>query len=364
MSNYYRIFISAGDLSGEVHASNLIKEIKKINPLYFVSSTGGNNLKAVSDNFIEDIVNINAFGFLPIKQVFYLRKVFKKIKRHFLDNRPDKVILVDYYGFHIHVARLAKSMGISVFYYISPQVWASRSGRIKELSKVIKKMFVIFPFEEKLYKDNNVDAVFVGNPLIDKIPQKVDFQNQNFNILNPPVIGLFPGSRQSTVKRHISILFETAKILKKEINARFVMFCVSNKINFALPEYISFDGSKNFEKRVSIDFAISPSGTVCLENTLMGIPMVIVYKVSYFNYFFIRALVKIKYIGIVNILAGKSVVPEFIQFDANPKKIAQSVMEQLKLENYLPKVQELFSFRKFLGSPGVSNRVAEIILNS
>jgi lipid-A-disaccharide synthase len=360
----YKIFISAGDLSGEVHASNLIKEVKKINPSCFVSSTGGNNLKAVSDSFIEDIVNINAFGFLPIKQAFYLRRVFKKIKRHFLENRPDKVILVDYYGFHIHVARLAKSMGISVFYYINPQVWASRGGRIKELSKVIKKMLVIFPFEEKLYKDTNVDVVFVGNPLIDKISQKTDFQKHDFNILNPPIIGLFPGSRQSTIKHHIPILLETAKILKKEINARFVMFCVSNKINFALPEYVTFDGARNFEKRVSVDFAISPSGTVCLENALMGIPMAIVYKLSYFNYFFIRALIKVKYIGIVNILAGKSVVPEFIQFDTNPKKIAKSVMEQLKPENYLSKVQELLSFRKSLGSPGVSKRVAEIILNS
>ncbi|MDR1662925.1 MAG: lipid-A-disaccharide synthase [Endomicrobium sp.] len=363
MSNY-RIFISAGDLSGEVHATNLVKEIKKINSLYFVSSAGGNNLKAISDSFIEDIVNINAFGFLPIKQVFYLRKVFKKIKKHFLENRPDKVILVDYYGFHIHVARLAKSMGISVFYYIGPQVWASRSGRIKKLSKVIKKMLVIFPFEEKLYKDNNVDVVFVGNPLIDKIPQKADFQKHNLNISKPPIIGLFPGSRQSTIKRHLPILLETAKILKREINARFVMFCVSNKINFALPEYVTFDGSRNFEKRISVDFAISPSGTVCLENTLMGIPMAIVYKLSYFDYFFIRALIKVKYIGMVNILVGKSVVPEFIQFDANPKKIAQFVLEQLKPENYQSKVQELLSFRELLGSPGVNKRVAEIILNN
>jgi lipid-A-disaccharide synthase len=359
----YRIFISAGDLSGEVHASNLIKEIKKINPSCFVSSTGGNNLKSVSDSFIEDIVNINAFGFLPIKQAFYLRKVLKEIKKHFLENRPDKVILVDYYGFHIHVARLAKSMGIPVFYYISPQVWASRSGRIKELAKVVKKMLVIFPFEEKLYKDNNVDVIFVGNPLIDKIPQKTDFQKHSFNISNPPIIGLFPGSRQSAIKRHIPILLETAKILKREINAKFIMFGISDKIDFELPEYVSFDGSGSFEKRVSVDFAISPSGTVCLENALMGIPMAIIYKLSWFNYFFIRAVIKVKYIGIVNILAGKSVVPEFIQFDATPKKIAQSVLEQLKPENYSSEVQELLSFRKPLGSPGVSKRVAEIILN-
>ncbi|MDR3306482.1 MAG: lipid-A-disaccharide synthase [Endomicrobium sp.] len=359
----YRIFISAGDLSGEVHASNLIKEIKKINPSCFVSSTGGNNLKAISNNFIEDIVNINAFGFLPIKQVFYLRKVLKKIKRHFFENRPDKIILVDYYGFHIHVARLAQLLEIPVYYYVSPQVWASRSGRIKELAKVIKKMLVIFPFEEKLYKDNGVDAVFVGNPLIDKIPQKTNFQKHGFDISNPPVIGLFPGSRQSAIKRHIPILIETAKILKEKINAKFIMFGVSNKTDFAPSDYVTFDGSGNFDKRVSIDFAVCPSGTICLENALMGIPMAIIYKLSYFNYFFIRALIKVKYIGIINILAGKSVAPEFIQFNAKPQKIAFSALTQLNPENYASKIQELLSFRQSLGAPGVSKRAAEVILN-
>jgi lipid-A-disaccharide synthase len=359
----YKIFISAGDLSGEIHASDLIKEIKKIKSSCFVSSTGGNNLKAVCDSFIEDIVNINAFGFLPIKQVFYLKKVFKKIKKYFLENRPDKIILVDYYGFHIHVARLAKSLGIPVYYYISPQVWASRSSRIKELAKVVKKMFIIFPFEEKLYKDNGVDAVFVGNPLIDKIPQKINFQNQGFDTSNPPVIGLFPGSRQNAIKRHTPILLETAKILKEQINAKFIMFGVSNKTDFVLPDYVTFDGSSSIDKRTSIDFAICPSGTICLENALIGIPMSIIYKLSYFNYFFIRAVIKVKYIGIINILSGRSIVPEFIQFNAKPKKIALSVLDQLKQEKYVLKVQELLSFRQTLGVPGVSKRVAEIILH-
>jgi lipid-A-disaccharide synthase len=359
----YRIFISAGDLSGEIHASNLIKEIKKINPSCFVSSTGGNNLKSVCDNFIEDIVNINAFGFLPIKQVFYLKKVFKKIKKYFLENRPDKIILVDYYGFHIHVARFGRSLGIPVYYYVSPQVWASRSGRIKELAKVVEKMLVIFPFEEKLYEDNGINAIFVGNPIIDKIPKKPNFQKHDFNISNPPVIGLFPGSRQNAIKRHTPILLETARILREKINAKFIMFSVSNKSNFALPEYISFDGSRSFDKRTSIDFAICPSGTICLENALMGIPMTIIYKLSYFNYYFIKAVIKVKYIGIINILAGKRVVEEFIQFNAQPKKIALSVLDQLKPENYVIKAQELLSFRKALGAPGVSKRVAEIILD-
>ncbi|MDR3274468.1 MAG: lipid-A-disaccharide synthase [Endomicrobium sp.] len=353
-----KIFISAGDLSGEMHASNLVKEIKKIYPLCRVSAMGGNNLKLAADEFLEDIVNINAFGFLPLKQIVYLKKVFNKLKPYFIKERPDKVILVDYYGFHIFVAKLAKKLNIPVYYYISPQVWASRSGRIKKLAKTVRKILVILPFEEKLYKDYGVDAIFVGNPLIDRIPEK-----HNFEIATPPVIGLFPGSRKNTVKRHMPIILKTAKILKEKINAKFIMFSTDSNADFDVPEYIEFATSGNFGKRISVDFAICPSGTVSLENALMGIPMAVMYKLSYLNYFFIRVIIKIKYITIVNILSTKNIVPEFIQFNASPEKIAYSALKQLSPENYMLKVKELIAFRKILGSPGVSKRTAEIILN-
>ncbi|MDR1926973.1 MAG: lipid-A-disaccharide synthase [Endomicrobium sp.] len=355
-----KIFVSAGDLSGEIHASNLVKEIKNINPLCRISAVGGNNLKSIADDFLEDIVNIHAFGFLPIKQIVYLKKVFKKIENHFSKDRPDKIILVDYYGFNIYIARFAKKINIPVYYYISPQVWASRSGRIKKLAATVKKMLVILPFEEKLYKDNGIDAVFVGNPLIDRVPEK-----QKIDILNPPpIIGLFPGSRKSAIKRHMPIIIETAKILKEKINAKFIIFSTTDaEFNYNLPKYIDLDISGSFEKRKTVDFAICSSGTVSLENALMGIPMVVMYKLSYFNYFLIRAIIKIKYISIVNILANKAIVPEFIQFDANSSKIALSVIKQLKPEKYMPKVKELLLFRDMLGIIGVSKRAAEIILN-
>jgi lipid-A-disaccharide synthase len=357
------IFVSAGDLSGEIHASSLVKEIKNINPLCHISAIGGNNLKYMADNFLEDIVHIHAFGFLTIKQLFFFKKLLKKLENYFRKNRPDKIILVDYYGFHIHIARLAKKINIPVYYYISPQVWASRSRRIKKLSVTIKKMLVILPFEEKLYKDNGIDAVFVGNPLIDKVPEKQIFAKQKFDMLNPPTIGLFPGSRKSAIKHHMPILIKTAQILKKKINAKFIMFSIDTKFNYNLPEYIDLDTSNSFERRKIVDFAICPSGTVSLENALMGIPMIVIYKLSYFNYFLIRAIIKIKFIAMVNILANKTIVPEFIQFDANANKIVLSVIEQLKLENYMPKVKELLSFRSMLGMSGVSKRTAEIILN-
>ncbi|MCL2144151.1 MAG: lipid-A-disaccharide synthase [Endomicrobia bacterium] len=357
MSNN-KIFISAGDLSGEIHAANLIREIKKINPSCRISSAGGANLKSVSDNFIEDIVNINAFGFLPIKPFFFLKNVLKKLVTYFETEKPDKVILTDYYGFHIHVAKAAKKLNIPVYYYVSPQVWASRKGRIKTLAKNIKKMLCILPFEEKLYKENGVDAVFAGNPLIDTVPEK-----NKFEISNPPLIGLFPGSRKNVIKKHMPVILETAKILKEKLNADFIMFGVNKNAEHKLPEYIKFEAGNDFEKRKLIDIAICPSGTVSLENSLLGIPMAVMYKLSYFNYFLIKMIAKVKYITLANILAGKAIVPEFIQFDAKPENIANSVIEQLNPEVYPLKVKDLLEFRKVLGKPGVSKRTAEIILN-
>ncbi|MDR0822898.1 MAG: lipid-A-disaccharide synthase [Endomicrobium sp.] len=353
-----KIFVSAGDLSGEIHLTNLVKEIKKIEPSAHIIGEGGRYLKEVCDEFICDIVNINAFGFLPIKQIFFLKKVLKQIKKVFLEQKPDKVILTDYYGFHIIVARLAKSLNIPVYYFISPQVWASRTGRIEKLKQVVKKMLVIFPFEEKLYRDKGVDAVFIGHPLMDKVPQK-----ENFNISQPPLIGLFPGSRKDTIKRHLPIVLETAKILREKLNASFLMFCSDKSLKGVLPEYIRLANADDWNVRKSIDIALCPSGTVSLENAMLGIPMAVMYKLSNFNYFFIRAIIKVKYITIVNILADKDIVPEFIQFDARPQKIADNIIKQLKTQNYQDKAKELLSIRKIFGSSGAIKRAADIILN-
>lgn len=353
-----KIFISAGDLSGDMHAANLVKEIKKLSPSTVITASGGENLKAVSDSFIEDIVNINAFGFFPLKPVFVLKETYKKIKAFFLSGRPDKVILVDYYGFHSFVAKLAKRMEIPVYYYVSPQVWASRRSRIKVLAANVKKMLCILPFEEKLYRDQGVDAFFVGNPLIDLVPEKTDFGPSS-----PPLIGLFPGSRKSVIKRHMPIILKTAAILREKLGAGFIIFSVNKNISAQLPDYIKHETGGDFEKRKLIDIALCPSGTVSLENSLLGIPMAVMYKLSYFNYFFIKMIATVKYITLANILAGKSIVPEFIQFDAEPEKIASCIIEQLKPGNYALKVNELLAFRKMLGKPGVSRRTAEIILS-
>jgi lipid-A-disaccharide synthase len=352
------IFICAGDLSGDERAADLVKELRRKEPSVRICAIGGNHLKENSDTFLEDIVDINAFGFLPFKHLRYLKGVLGKIKKQFELCKPKKVVLVDYYGFNIHVAVLAKSMNIPVYYFVSPQVWASRKGRIYKLKKLIKKMIVIFPFEEQIYRSKGVDAVFVGNPLIDKVPKK-----NALTAASPPLIGLFPGSREDTIKRHLPVLLETAEILRKKLNAEFVMFSHKKDLGTLLPSYIKLETADDMELRKKVDIAICPSGTSSLENALMGIPTAVMYKLSYINYIIIRLLIKVKFISIANILADRGIVPEFIQWRAKADKIAAFVEKELEPATYQRTVKDLSSIRKILGAGGANGRAAKIILN-
>ena len=349
------IFISAGDISGDIHAANLIKSLKDSYGAE-VYAVGGSCLKKVADFFLEDIVNINAFGFFPIKQFFFLKKVFKRIEKCFIENKINKVILVDYYGFNIHVAKLAHKMKIPVYYFVTPQVWASRKFRIKKIAKYVKIAFPILPFEKPLYEKENVKTFFEGNPLVDLVPEVENDKKLNSQI----VIGLFAGSRKNTVKRHLPVIIDTAKILKEKINAKFVLFSL-DKTQQPLPDFIEIKNGNDFKERKKVDIALCPSGTVSLENALMGIPMVVMYKLSWANYLLARLIVQVKYITLANILLNKELVPECIQHNATAKKISQKILEILEPEKYDSLRNELLRFRNMLGAKGVYDRVAKRI---
>ncbi len=383
------IFISAGDISGDIHAANLIKEIKKLyssnTDSVDIYAVGGNQIKTVADIFVEDIVNVNAFGFFPIKQVIFLKDVFKRIKQIFIDKKISKVILVDYYGFNIHIAKAAHNLKIPVYYFIAPQVWASRKYRIKNIAKYVDVVFPFLPFEKEMYEKENVKVFFEGNPLLDLVPEtlnpmynaqctmynktandndaelprsKVSAMTDNGS--NAVVVGLFAGSRKNTIKRHLPIIIDTAKILREKINAKFVLFSL-DKIDYKIPDYVEIKNGANFDERNNIDIAICPSGTVSLENALMGIPMVVMYKLSEANYRIAKFLINVKYITLANILLNKEIVPECIQHDATPEKISNKVLEILQIENYNKTKKELLKFRNMLGTKGVYERVAKRI---
>lgn len=356
------ILISAGDASGDIHAANLVKALKKSNNNITVTSLGGRQLSASSDKFLYNLVELGGFGFWqPIKLYFKLKRVLIDIViKYYDDIKPDKVIVVDYYGFNIHVAKAAFERGIPVYYYISPQVWATRPKRIFKIGKYVKKMLVVLPFEEKLYRDAGIDAVFVGNPLIDMVP-KPDIPAGTGT--SDICIGLFPGSRPNVAQRHIGLLLEAAELIKKHLPVDFKIFCLPALADKFKDLQYPVVVEQDYSERKSLTLAITTSGTVSLENALLGIPMVVYYKLSKFNYFIAKMLANVRYITMVNILLDKMLVPELIQDDATAENIAKAVIELVDDKTKMDStIKEILSLRTMLGNPNVAERTAGYIL--
>ena len=354
------IFISAGDISGDFHAANLIRALKQKEPDISVTSLGGRNLSAVSDNFLANICELGGFGFFsPFRLYFLLKAILERTESEWDKKKVDKVVLVDYYGFNIHLAKEAFRRGIPVYYFISPQVWASRRGRVRKLAKFVDKMLVILPFEEKIYKDAGIEAVFVGHPLLDVIKEEY-IRSESETV---PLIGLFPGSRSGVSRRHMPILEKTAELINNKIQANFRVIVTEPSDYRGISKYPLIKAD-NFAERSKLTLAITTSGTVSLENALMGIPMVVFYKLSRFNYFIAKLIVKIRHIAMPNILLEKDLVPELIQSEASAQNIAAKAFSLLSDKENIKAVKiELLSLRKKLGSPGVYARSAEIILS-
>ncbi len=377
-----KILISAGDYSADMHGLALVQSLKNINPTLEVTALGGIKLKAVSDHFLQDMVGLDVSGFSqPIKQFFNLRKIlhsqiFPKLEK----KEIDAVILIDYYGFNIHIAQKAFEEGIPVFYFVSPQVWASRSGRIKKLKKYVTKMLVIFPFEEELYKKNGVNATFVGNPLVDVLPNS--FSHRSYSKANPFEIVLLPGSRVRELKRHIPLMVQTFLELKKSFpNIQGKMIAVDSLQDELYKEIgdtfkfgdtpnlkvspISLVRDPDYSHRLKAGLALTASGTATLENALLGLPMVVIYKTSWLTHFIAKRLIRVPYISMPNILLEKKCVPEFVQEEANHQTLSRSCGELLSNPNLLESTYlELIKLKKSLGPPGAYARAAKIILDA
>ncbi|OGS44332.1 MAG: lipid-A-disaccharide synthase [Elusimicrobia bacterium RIFOXYD2_FULL_34_15] len=361
-----KIFISAGDPSGDLHGSNLIKEIKLQSPATQIFGFGGSKM-ASSAVIFDKIADKSILGFWePIKNIPRLKNNFSIAKNFFSKEKPDIFIPIDYYGFNIHLVKEAHRQNIPIIYFISPQVWATRRGRIKELKKYVKKILVIYPFEEAIYDKEGIDCGFVGNPLLDIIPQGLIHKSNEFK-----TIGIMPGSRIQEIKNHFHIFVEAFKIINKTFKDSKVIIPVFSddvreyiRKNFFLDfNKVEFVQYNDYEKRAKMDICITSSGTATVENMILGVPMVIVYKTSFITYHIAKLLINIPYIGMVNILSGKMICPELIQYEATPKNIAEKCLEILKSKVIYQKIQnELAETKKLLGSPGATKRAANIIL--
>ncbi len=355
--------IVAGDPSGDLHAANLIKALKRRDPSVRVAAVGGPLCRAVADEFLEDLASRGVTGFIePALKIPFLFKLLSRLRDFLAQRRPAALICVDYYGFNRRILPYARKAGIPTYYFVSPQVWASRPGRIKVLKRLVDKMLVIFPFEEMLYRDAGVPAEFVGHPLLDLIPEpKAREEGTN-------LIGLLPGSRSSEIRRHLPVFFEAFRLLR--LKNRFLearLFAAATQPDSAygkLPDGVTLVREQDYSRRGELDLAICSSGTATLENALLGVPMVVVYKLSWPTYAIARALVKVKHIAMANLLAGKTVVPELIQREATAERIFFEASMLLDDPAKAAAVRaDLLKVRRSLGTPGAADRAAAAVLS-
>lgn len=361
-----RLYFIAGEDSGDIHGANLIRALGDAAPDIACEGLGGTRMAAAGMALHYDLAGESIMGFAEVV------KHFPRIRRLFLDtvarlkaDPPDALVLIDYPGFNIRMAKAAHALGIPVIYYISPQVWAWKKKRIHQIAATVRKMLVIFPFEEKLYQDLGVDCAFVGHPLLDHIAR----YKPRVRYKGKPVIGVLPGSRRQEIQRILPDMVAVARGLQEEWpDAKFITPCVSEQraeeiraIAKGFPLEVIPDSM--YDVLSAARFALVASGTATVETTLFGVPFIILYRVKPATYWLARALVKIEHIGMVNILAGRRIVPEFVQHDATPAKVLpvarELVADSPARETMLA---DLNAVRGLLGGAGASARAASEIL--
>lgn len=370
-----RIMIVAGEASGDLHAANLVNALKKIDPRIEIFGLGGKKMKEAGVEIVYDIVELAVIGFAEVmKHLGTFKKIFKKLLELLETKRPDAVILVDYPGFNLRLAKFAKEKNIPVIYYISPQIWAWGQKRIQEIKQYVDKMVVIFGFEEELYKQAGVKASFVGHPFLDVVrPEwKKEEIIKRLHLKHSSLkISLLPGSRAKEIERHLPVMLKSCELINKELpDAEFILSrrgdldsSIYNKIlgcSKIKPHSLE---DRPYDIMEISDLVIVSSGSATLETAIMEKPMVIIYKTSMITWLLAKNLIKIPNIGLVNIVAGKKIVPEFVQFKANAAKISKKSLEILRDRNLQENIRkELRKVKERLGERGAADRAANLIL--
>ncbi len=364
-----KYYIIAGEASGDLHGSNLMKAMLKITPDSDFRFWGGDNMKAVGGKLVKHYRDLAFMGFAEVlMNLSTILSNLKFCKRDILDYNPDVLILIDYPGFNLRIAEFAKKRGIKVVYYISPQIWAWKKNRVFKIKKFVDRMLVILPFEKDFYAKYNVDVDFVGHPLLDALENEKSITKETFlkeNTLdNKPIIALLPGSRKQEVK----IMLQTMLTLISDYPEH--QFIIAGVSTLTKEYYKDIIGNKNvkllLEKTNHIlkyaDAALVTSGTATLETALIGTPEVVCYKGGRISYEIAKRVVDVKYISLVNLIMDKKVVEELIQSNFNYTSL-KSALDEI-LFNYKKRSEIAENYKQLktaLGNKGASMRAAEII---
>lgn len=371
--NHKCILISAGEASGDMHAAKLIQTVQKELPDVRFYGMGANLMQNAGAKIIVNSNELSIIGLLEIITKFkFLKQAFNIMEKALKNDKPDLLILVDYPGFNLRLAKTAKKYGIKVLYFISPKVWAWNQRRVKIIKKYVDIMAVIFPFEVDFYKQFAISAVFVGNPLLDLTKPNLSRKQAIIAFdLNSKykTIGLFPGSRTSEIKRLLPVMLEAAKMLKtKDPELQFILPQANSISREYLNQFLQFSSievkvilGQNYDVMQVCDAIITASGTAALEIAIMKIPLVIIYKTSWFEYLLAKMVIKIPYIGLCNILMQKKIVQELLQNDATAPKIANEISRILNNTDYRQKMlNNLHEIKKILNNHN-QKKITQII---
>lgn len=370
--NSNSILIVAGEVSGDIHGGKLVKAIKEISPEINIAGIGGENMSSAGMKLLRNVNEMSFLGFTEIiKHLPFVRKVMNELLKWIEIERPKVVVLIDYPGFNLRLAQKAKNLGCKIIYYISPQIWAWGKGRIKKIARVVDQMIVIFPFEEELYRNAGVSVEFVGHPILENLESsfsREDFFSENELDPDEKLIGLLPGSRTQEVDSLYKIMIDAVDLLKPEYPNMQSITAKSPVLDNAV--YTKITGNDSLKQSNNIydimkhsNLLFVASGTATLESACFGTPLIVVYRVSPISWIIGKILVKIKSIGLVNIVAGKKIAPEILQSELTPSRLAHEALNILKDDKlYAETSSELLNVKKLLGEPGASKKAAEIII--
>ncbi len=369
--------IIAGEHSGDIHGAKLAKELKVRIPKCNIFGIGGDLMAEEGVDLLYPVEKMAVLGFTEvIRHIPFFKEVMEKLVNETEKRKPAVVILIDYPGFNIRFAQKIRKLypaEMKILYYISPQVWAWKKGRIKTLAKNLDSMAVVLPFEVDVYKDTGLNVKFVGHPLIEvvkPVSEKAVFRKNVGVDDTAKLIGLLPGSRKQEIERHLPVMLEAFSILKEKFPGMKAVIGKPGLIEKDFYSNFSSSGMGNdvilsdetYEIMHHADFIITSSGTATLETAMAGTPMCIIYKMSGITFFIARRVVTLPFIGLANIVLDEKVVPELIQKDASPEKIAETAENYLTDEELYGEVRtKLSKTRSVLGEPGAEKRVADMV---
>lgn len=355
-----KLYVIAGEDSGDLHAANLLKALKSQVPGLQARGMGGDQLQAAGCTLTAHISEGNFMGFAEvIRHLGTIRGLFRRLKADATAWQPDAVLLVDYPGFNLRMAPFFKAMGIPVYYYISPQVWAWKKGRVKKIKRFVDKMFVILPFEKPFYQQEGLEVDYVGHPLLDAIGEVKRTPE------SPPVIAILPGSRKQEISRMLPTMLD---MVNRFPAYRFV---IAGAPSQPKEFYHQFIGTKPVELVMNQTYnllsrataALVTSGTATLETALYQVPQVVCYRASRISYEIGKRLVNIRFISLVNLIMDKEVVTELIQSDFNHTRLESELQKLLEPDHAAQLHAEYLELRQLLGNAGASTAAAAGLLS-